>query len=56
MFTVVAGVDCVVVVGVLNALTDIDVVPNALPFVGGLGPGLESSCFGAANGCVPVEA
>jgi len=38
-----AGVDGVVVVVLLNALTGIGVVPNALPFISGLGPGLEVS-------------
>jgi len=55
-----AGVDVVVVVVPLNALTGADIVPNAVPFVRGVGPGLEASCFGAANenvlGEVPVVA
>lgn len=55
LFIAGAGVDCVVVVVVPNALTGVDVVPNTLPFASGLGPGLEASCLGAANGCVPVE-
>jgi hypothetical protein len=38
-----------VVVAILNALTGVDVVPNALPFIGGLGPGLEVSCLGTTN-------
>jgi hypothetical protein len=38
-----------------NALTGVDVVPNALPFVCGLGPGLEGSCLGAAKESVPCE-
>jgi hypothetical protein len=55
LFIVGAGVDCAVVVFVPNALTGVDVVPNTLPFASGLGPGLEASCLGAANGCAPVE-
>lgn len=48
LFVAGAGVDGVAVV-VPNALTGVDVVPNALPFVSGLGPGLETSCLGAGN-------
>jgi len=48
-----AGVDGVVVL--LNALTGVGVVPNALPFITGLGPGLEVSCLGAANENMPGE-
>ena len=38
-----AGEDGIVVVVLLNALTGIGVVPNALPFISGPGPGLEVS-------------
>ena len=48
----VAGVGCVVG----NALTGAGVIPNALPFASGLGPGLEASCLGATNWKVPVVA
>jgi len=51
----VAGAGGVMVVLVSNALTGVDVVPNALPFVSGLGPGLGASCLGAANGSMPCE-
>lgn len=53
-----AGVDGVVVVG--NVLAGVDIGSNALPFLNGLGPGLEVSCFGARDekilGEVPVVA
>ena len=48
LFVAGAGVGCVAVV-VPNALTGVDVVPNAFPFVSGLGPGLKASCLGAGN-------
>jgi len=51
VFVAGAGVDGVV----SNALTGADVVPNTLPFVSGLRPGLEESCLGAANGNTPCE-
>jgi len=51
----VAGVDGVVVEVVPNALTGVDVIPNALPFVNGLGPGLEASWLGAADEKMPCE-
>lgn len=51
LFIAGAGMDGVVP----NALTGVDVVPNALPFVSGLGLGLEGSCLGAANESVPCE-
>lgn len=47
-----AGVDNVVVVVVAvvgNTLTGAVVVPNTVPFLNGLGPGLEASCLGAAS-------
>lgn len=49
----VAGIGAGCVVG--NALTGADVIPNALPFANGLGPGLEASCLGAPNGNTPGE-
>lgn len=51
----VAGVDGAVVVVVGNALTGVVVVPNTVPFLSGLGPGLEVSCLGAAGEKIPVE-
>ena len=59
LFVAGAGVDgvvAVVVVVVPNALTGVDVIPNALPFVNGLGPGLDASCLGAAVENMPCEA
>lgn len=50
-----AGVDDVVVVVVPNALTGVDVVPNALPLVSGPEPGLGASCLGAENTDKPCE-
>ena len=53
----VAGAGVGVMVLEPNALTGVDVVPNTLPFVSGLGPGLEASCFGASEntpGDVPL--
>ena len=47
------GLDGVVVIE--NALTGVDVVPNALPFLRGLGPGLEVSCLGVEDGKIPGE-
>ena len=44
-----AGVGCVVG----NALTGVDVIPKAPPFVDGPGPGLEVSCLKALNGDMP---
>ena len=55
LFVAGAGVGGVVVV-VPNALTGVDVIPNALPFVNGLGPSLEASCLGAAVKNMPCEA
>jgi hypothetical protein len=55
LFVLGAGVDRIVVVVVLNALTGVNVVPNALPFMIRFGPGLEASSLGVANGCGPVE-
>ena len=55
LFITGAGVDGVVALVVPNALKGVDVVLNTLPFVSGLGPGLEVSCLGATNRCVPVE-
>jgi hypothetical protein len=49
------GVDDVVLVVVGNALTGVVVVPKTVPFLNGLGPGLEASCFGAASEKIPVE-
>lgn len=48
----------VAVVATGNALTGVVVAPNTLPFLNGLGPGLEVSCFGGASekGEVPVVA
>ena len=54
LFVAGVGVGCVVVV-VPNALTGVDVVPNTLPFVNGLGPGLGASCLGGANENIPGE-
>jgi len=51
LFVTGAGVGCVVG----NALTGADVIPNALPFANGLGPGLEVSCLGAPNDNTPGE-
>ena len=39
-----------VVVAIPNALTGVDVVPKALPFVNGWEPGLGASCWGTTNG------
>ena len=55
LFVAGAGMDGVIVVVVLNALTGVDVVPNVLPFVSGLEPGLGASCLGTANGSAPCE-
>ena len=53
-----AGVDGVVAVVVENTLTGAGVVPNTVPFLSGLGPGLEVSCLTVASekalGEVPV--
>ena len=46
-----AGVSCIVG----NALTGVDVIPKALPFIGWLGPGLGASCLGVPNGNTPGE-
>ena len=51
LFVAEAGAGCVVG----NALTGAEVIPNALPFASGLGPGLEASCLGATNGNTPGE-
>jgi len=50
-----AGAGVVMVVPLLNALTGVGVIPNALSFVNGLGPGLEVSCLGAGNENMPDE-
>lgn len=55
LFVAGPGVDAVVVLVRLNALTGVDVVPNALPFVNGLGAGIEPSCLGAGNENPPCE-
>ena len=47
------GLDGVVVIE--NALTGVGIVPNALPFLSGLGPGLEVSCLGVEDGKIPGE-
>lgn len=49
------GVDAVTVVVAGNALTGVVVAPNTLPFLKGLGPGLETSCLGAAKEKTPGE-
>lgn len=51
LFVAGAGMDGVVP----NALTGVDVVPNALPFVIGLGPGLGACCSGAEDEKTPCE-
>jgi len=38
-----------------NALTGVDVVPNALPFADRPGPGLKPSCLGALSENIPCE-
>lgn len=55
LFIAGAGVDSVALEVVPKALTGVGVVPNALPFANGLGPGLEPSCLEAATGNVPCE-
>ena len=51
LFVVGVGVDSVAP----NAPAGANVVSNALPFVGGLGLGLEGSCPGASGGDIPSE-
>jgi len=50
-----AGADDVVVVAVENALTGIVGIPNTVPFLSGLGPGLGVSCLGVASEKTPGE-
>lgn len=55
LFVTRPGVDAVVLLVGPNALTGVDVVPNALPFVNGLGVGIEPSCLGTGNENAPCE-
>lgn len=55
LFVTGPGGDVVVLLVGPNALTGVDVVPNALPFANGLGTGIEPSCLGAGNENAPCE-